>query len=73
MMEMRCVRCGLTPDQIPEYVAAAQAETEMGDPMTPNDYVAEEEGTLNQFTGKFACTECYIAMGQPSGPHGWTP
>jgi hypothetical protein len=62
-----CYRCGKTPDQIEEYVDAAEAEG-----TTPYLYVLKEEGTLNKSNGHFACTECYIAVGMPSASGaGW--
>jgi len=66
MIVGRCIGCARSPEDIPEYVAAAQAEG-----MTPSDYVAEEEGTYNPRTGLFACTECYLRMGMPTAPGGW--
>lgn len=33
--------------------------------------VESEEGTYNPATNRFACDECYIRIGQPSGPNGW--
>lgn len=43
-----------------------------------NDYdikawVWHNEGTMNRENGLFACTACYIAMGQPSSGRGWRP
>lgn len=67
-MKMRCVGCDRAPEDIPEYVAAGLAEG-----MTPADYVYEEEGTLNTRTGLFTCTECYVKIGMPTKPGGWTP
>jgi hypothetical protein len=37
-----------------------------------DDYVWTEEGTLNVDNGHFACDACYIALGMPSSPTGWT-
>lgn len=59
-------RCGRTPDQITEY---SQAYTESS--LSPADYVWSEEGTTNRENGHFTCTECYIALGQPSSREGW--
>ena len=60
-----CVGCGRRPDQIPEYVQAAQ------DPeciyRTAETYVIGEEGTLNMDNGHFWCTECYIDHDMPLG------
>lgn len=55
-------RCNRTPDQISEYISAAEAEG-----ITPEDYVMASEGTYNRDNGHFLCTECYIAVGQPTG------
>lgn len=56
-----CCECGLTPEQLDEYVEAAH---EMG--VTPEEYVRREEGTYNPENGHFCCTECYIKIGMPS-------
>ena len=67
--QMVCVGCGKHPSQIEEYVAYAKNE--------PNyykdaaDFCSKEEGTLNPENGHFACTMCYIKMGQPSSTYGW--
>lgn len=39
--------------------------------ITPDDYVWQEEGTLNPKNGHFLCTTCYIAAGMPSSSQGW--
>lgn len=70
-MELRCFRCKKTPSELSEYVAAVEGTDE-----TPEEYVEREEGTLNLETGEFACTACYIAIGQPANPFPsppWTP
>lgn len=67
---MRCVRCGKTPSELSEY------SDDLEDGETPDDRVWEDEGTLNRLSGLFACTECYIALGQPSNHFPaapWTP
>lgn len=61
-----CFRCGKPPDEIEEYIVAAR---ENG--MTPIQYVELEEGTYNRANGHFCCTECYIAIGEPTAPRGW--
>jgi hypothetical protein len=61
-----CIGCGKKPDEIAEYVDAAEAND-----MSPEQFVEEEEGTYNPTNGHFACTVCYVAMGMPSSPHGW--
>lgn len=53
----KCIGCGKTPKEISEYC---------GHKLSPEQYVFEEEGTYNDATGQFACTECYIKMGCPS-------
>lgn len=69
--DLICVGCQRPPSQIPEYNDVAFTD---GD--DPDTFVRENEGTLNVETGRFACTECYIALGMPSNPwpqpH-WTP
>jgi len=61
-----CIGCHKRPEQIKEYFKAAQ-EYEC----TPTQFVQREEGTYNPENGHFACTECYIEMGQPNSPIGW--
>lgn len=34
-------------------------------------YVKDEEGTLNRVNGHFLCDGCYIKAGTPSSPEGW--
>jgi hypothetical protein len=50
------VKCGKTPEELPEYVEAAK-EKEYVD---AEDYVVSEEGTYNPRCGLFYCTECYV-------------
>lgn len=64
-MDMVCIGCDRAPGNIMEYLIAAR-ENEMG----PNEYVWNEEGTLNRENGHFACDHCYIQMGTPSGANG---
>lgn len=59
-------KCKKTPSQIQEYIDIAKVEN-----TTPDQYVWEEEGTLNRENGHFLCTSCYIAVGQPSSSRGW--
>lgn len=69
---LRCFRCGREPGEIQEYLDLAEA---MGF-ATAAEAVREQEGTLNRETNEFACTDCYIAIGQPSNPYPgprWTP
>lgn len=57
-----CAGCKKRPDELFEYVSMAQ---EVG--MSAEQYVVAEEGTLDQATGLFLCTPCYIRHGQPAG------
>jgi len=66
MTSPTCCRCGKTPSQIEEYVEMGVLES-----MEPDQLVREGEGTYNPETNRFACTDCYIAMGQPSSRTGW--
>jgi hypothetical protein len=66
---LRCVGCGKRPDEIDEYLKGNQSDDQQ---VEPDDYVWSNEGTLDRVTGHFACTACYIRMGCPSGPLGWT-
>ena len=59
---MRCKKCRKTPSEISEYVQFGK----MND-CTPEEYVLQEEGTLNEETGEFYCTKCYIEIGMPLG------
>jgi len=72
--QSRCCRCLQEGPDIQEYVD--QAAMEIG-PMPlaeqVEDWIWKNEGTLNRQSGLFACTACYIAMGQPISPRGWTP
>lgn len=61
-----CIGCNKHPDELEEYIDAAQAEE-----TTPDDYVRSEEGTFNRENGHFLCSPCYIAWGMPSSPRGW--
>jgi hypothetical protein len=66
---LRCVGCGKRPDEIEEYLKGNQpVEVQV----EPDYYVWREEGTLDRETGRFTCTTCYVRMGMPSGPNGWT-
>ena len=62
-----CFRCLRHPSQIPTYVLSGET-----DGITAAEYVRREEGTLNVETGHFACDDCYIAIGMPTSPRGWT-
>ena len=60
--DIRCKRCNRKPDEIQEYIDEAYVNN-----TTPMQYVHSEEGTYNFRTGKFYCTNCYIALGMPLG------
>lgn len=74
-----CCVCRKRPSEIDEYRDAITAEGmihESDEPVTDADidqWVRQNEGTYNPANGLFACTDCYIRMGQPSGPNGWKP
>ena len=34
-------------------------------------WIWDNEGTINRENGHFACTDCYIRIGQPSSSRGW--
>ena len=61
IMIIKCKSCGKHPDEIEEYVDCAREEK-----MTP-DELAQTDGTFNQATGEFYCTDCYISNGMPLG------
>ena len=63
--DMVCIGCDRNPFNIAEYVSAAR-ENEM----EPDEWVWNEEGTLNTENGHFACDHCYIELGTPSGHFG---
>jgi hypothetical protein len=65
-MEIICSGCSKRPEEIDEYIMAADDEG-----MTPEQYVREEEGTFNSENGHFLCTSCYVAVGCPSTSRGW--
>lgn len=62
---VHCFRCKRTPDEIDEYCHDPE--------LSPHEYVLAEEGTLNRITGEFCCTKCYVEIGMPVTPRGWTP
>lgn len=59
---MKCKICGKEPKDIMEYVNEAKVNE-----MEVEDFVRSYEMTLNEKTGKFYCTDCYIKIGMPSG------
>lgn len=65
MPTLQCRGCNKTPGELAEYVSAASPDSYGGEGTTPDDYVREEEGTLDPETGLFLCTECYISAGMP--------
>lgn len=71
-VDLICIGCGRTPSEIQEYVGAASEEASGEPDMTPDDYVWQEEGTLNRENGHFLCTSCYVDARMPSSPRGWT-
>ncbi len=62
----RCFRCGKQPNELLEYTKAAH---EAG--VSPDEFVRQNEGTLNDACNTFACTDCYNAIGSPSSAKGW--
>lgn len=68
--EPYCFRCGKPASSFPEYDYSVREGFEV-DGADRADYVRSEEGTYNPDTNRFACDECYIALGMPSGPNGW--
>ena len=63
MSVIHCGRCRKMPHEIQEYVQLAEESKYR----TPAVAVIHEEGTYNRATGKFLCTNCYIAEGMPTG------
>lgn len=63
--EPYCFRCGKPASSFPEYRYQGEESA------NPVQYVKTEEGTYNPDTNRFACDECYIAIGTPSAPGGW--
>lgn len=64
---MKCVGCHKTPGELLEYSELAIAEGYD----TAEQAMIAEEGTYNPVTGAFACTDCYVRMGQPTSDKGW--
>jgi hypothetical protein len=58
--------CNRFASQIPEMVAEAEYQE-----MTPAE-LARDDGTFNTHNGHFAGNECYIKLGMPSSPTGWS-
>lgn len=61
--EPYCFRCGKPASSFREYRIMAADGFGNEDAAT---YVREDEGTYNPETNRFACDECYIAIGMPS-------
>ncbi|NLL64123.1 MAG: hypothetical protein GX241_07870 [Ruminococcaceae bacterium] len=59
---IKCKNCGKRPHELPEYIVIAKNEG-----ITPDEYVAREEGTYNRETQLFYCTPCYVQVGMPLG------
>jgi hypothetical protein len=38
--------------------------------LTPDEYIWQQEGTLNEETGLYACDGCYIKLGMPANSSG---
>ncbi len=66
-IEPMCIGCRKHPDELACYALEAD---ELG--ISATDYVKQEEGTYNVSNGHFACDRCYISMGMPTSPLGWT-
>lgn len=63
--EPYCFRCGKPASSFPEYRQELCEQGENCKDCAIN-YVLDEEGTYNPATNRFACDECYIAIGTPS-------
>jgi len=62
--EPYCYRCGKPASSFAEY-------DQYIDPCPDRaEAVRHEEGTYNPNTNRFACDECYIAIGMPAGEPG---
>jgi hypothetical protein len=62
--EPYCFRCGKPASSFSEYASSLEERQSFA------DYVRDEEGTYNPNTNRFACDECYIAIGMPAGEPG---
>ena len=60
---IRCKGCGKTPNEINEYKVMAIDEGYE----SAEEFMKENEGTYNEETGYFYCTDCYIKAGMPNG------
>lgn len=61
-----CIGCKKTPEELDEYISAAEDMD-----MNVDEFVRREEGTYNPDNGHFLCTPCYIQAGCPTSPQGW--
>lgn len=68
--EPYCFHCGKPASSFPEYDPFENSEREVRGSRA--DYVRREEGTYNRVTNRFACDECYIAIGMPAAPSGYS-
>ena len=59
--EIICAYCRKKPNEIEEYIEAAEYEE-----ITPDEFVRTCEGTYNPKNGHFCCTDCYIKIGMPA-------
>lgn len=55
-----CLGCGFRPQELKEYIVEGQINS-----CTPEEFVAQEEGTYDPETGTFLCTNCYLKAGAP--------
>lgn len=72
--EPYCFRCGKPASSFGEYRTAVSEGVEFADEAELRihvvAYVLRDEGTYNPATNRFACDECYIAIGMPAGEPG---
>lgn len=64
-VKLICVGCNKTPSELSCYTYMLE------DGETADEFVWENEGTLNRENGHFLCDDCYIKAGMPSSPTGW--
>jgi hypothetical protein len=62
--EIRCLKCNRRPKDLASMLASVAYFRPR---MDPDDFVWTLDSTINQATGKFACDECYVSMGFPTG------
>jgi len=61
----QCGGCGKRPEDDSLIVLFAQYKG-----LTPDQYIWQQEGTLNDETGLYACDGCYIKLGMPANSSG---